>query len=148
MIRFTVPGAPKGKARPRVTKAGHAFTPKGTVEYENWVKQCFVLSGQKGCLEGQIEARIKAFFPIPRSTSQSKRIQMVIGKIQPAKKPDIDNIAKSVLDALNGMAYQDDSQIVKLIIEKWYSNDPHVEVELIELGDDKICPEESDQAQE
>jgi Holliday junction resolvase RusA-like endonuclease len=53
---------------------------------------------------------------------------MLDGHIRPTKTPDTDNIAKSVLDALNKVAYKDDSCVVDLIVEKWYSENPRVEV--------------------
>jgi Holliday junction resolvase RusA-like endonuclease len=53
---------------------------------------------------------------------------MAEGKIRPAKKPDADNIMKAIADALNGIAYKDDSQIVNVTITKWYSDTPRVEV--------------------
>ena len=55
---------------------------------------------------------------------------MVAGYIRPAKKPDIDNVIKSILDALNGVAYHDDTQVVAVFAEKYYSDTPRVEVEI------------------
>lgn len=133
-MKFTIPGEPKGKARPFVPKSGRAFTPEATVNYENWVKQCFILSKGKERLEGQIEAHIEAFFSIPKSSSKKKREQMLNGDIRPEKKPDIDNIVKSILDSCNELAYKDDSQVVSLAVEKWYADEPRVEVELTEVG--------------
>ena len=59
------------------------------------------------------------------------------GKLHPTKKPDLDNVAKIVLDSLNGIAYSDDSQIVKLNVEKHYSENPRVEVTLYEVDVEK-----------
>ena len=143
-MKFVIPGNPKGKARPIITKSGHAFTPKATVSYENWVKQCYMLSGNKERLEGQIGAHIEAFFAIPKSTSLKRHAEMLSGRIRPTKKPDIDNIVKSILDSLNEMAYKDDSQVVQLVVNKYYSDDPRVEVEIMEIGGDEICPDPSD----
>lgn len=128
-----IPGEPKSKGRHRTTKAGHTYTPDKTVLYENWIKECFILSKQKERLEGQLEAHIKAFFSIPKSTSKKKREQMLNGNIRPVKKPDWDNIGKVVCDALNELAYHDDSSIVSGTVEKHYSDEPRVEVELKEV---------------
>ena len=57
---------------------------------------------------------------------------MDFGIIRPTKKPDLDNIAKAVLDSLNGIAYKDDSQIVSMVVSKKYSNRPRVEITLKE----------------
>lgn len=132
-MKFTIPGEPKAKQRARTLKTGRSYTPEQTVNYENWVKQCYLLSDQKERLEGQIEARIKAFFSIPKSTSKAKREQMLNGEIRPIKKPDLSNVIKSIEDGLNSIAYSDDSQIVKLVAMKYYSNEPRVEVELISI---------------
>lgn len=133
MIHFVIPGEPKAKARPRVTTKGITYTPKSTVEYENWVKQCYFIEHRQTMLEGQIKAVIKAYFTIPKSTSKKKRKEMLEGKIRPTKKPDTDNIAKIVLDSLNTIAFDDDKQVVDLRVEKYYSEEPRVEVALEEI---------------
>jgi Holliday junction resolvase RusA-like endonuclease len=132
-LRFIIPGEPKGKARHRTTKTGRTYTPKPTVDYENLIKQCYSSSCDKERLEGQIEAHVQAFFSIPKSTSKKKREQMLSGEIRPTKKPDWDNIGKVVCDALNELAYHDDSSIVDGIVRKYYSEEPRVEVELKKL---------------
>lgn len=128
VVKIIIPGEPKGKGRPRMsTKTGRAFTPKDTIMYENLVKMCY--QDQVGeMLEGEIRATIIAHYGIANSTSKKKRELMLQGEINPTKKPDLDNIAKVVLDSLNNIAYKDDSQITKLVIEKCYSNEPRVEV--------------------
>lgn len=80
-----------------------------------------------------MEVRIAAYYDIPKSTSKSKRQQMLSGILLPTKKPDIDNIAKCILDALNGVAFHDDTQVVKLCMEKFYAEKPRVEVEIQEI---------------
>ena len=138
-IRFIVPGNPVGKARPRIftNKAGRsqAITPKETVSYENLVKFTFSNAYNSKKLEGEIEAHINAYFQIPKSMTKKNRKLVEEGKLHPTKKPDADNIAKIILDALNGIAYKDDSQVVRLHIEKEYAIDdnPRVEVTLSEL---------------
>lgn len=134
MIKITIPGEPKGKARPRMsTKTGRAYTPKKTVLYENWVKECYCISKDKKHLTGAIKAHIKVYMSIPKSTSKKKRQQMLEGQIRPTKKPDVDNICKIILDSLNGLAYEDDKQIVSCIVEKWYAEEPGVELTLEEV---------------
>jgi Holliday junction resolvase RusA-like endonuclease len=133
-LNFTIPGEPKGKQRHRTTKTGHTYTPNSTVNYENWVKQCFVSSTQKERLDGQLEAHITAFFSIPKSTSKVKREKMLSGEIRPTKKPDWDNIGKIICDPLNELAYKDDSYIVTGLVQKFYSDEPRVEVELREVA--------------
>lgn len=130
MIHFVIPGEPKAKARPRVTTKGITYTPKSTVEYENWVKQCYLVKHGQTMLEGEIKATIKAYFGMPKSISQKRKKLMIDGKVRPTKKPDTDNIAKSVLDSLNGIAYRDDSAVVALQVDKYFDENPRVEVTL------------------
>lgn len=128
---FIVRGVPVGKGRPRFsTVNGHAvaYTPEKTVNYETLVK----LSYQQQCAgvkfpEGvPLRVRINAYFPIPKSTSKKKRAQMESGEIMHLKKPDCDNVAKACLDALNGIAFYDDSQVCDLTVKKFYSENPRV----------------------
>ncbi|WP_317723329.1 RusA family crossover junction endodeoxyribonuclease [Clostridium tetani] len=133
-MKLIIPGEPKGKARPRMsTKTGRAYTPEQTVQYENWVKTCYALCNDKNKLEGTIKAEIKAYMSIPKSTSKKKRQEMLEGKIRPTKKPDVDNMAKIILDSLNKLAFDDDKQVVDCSIEKWYGEDPRVELVLEEI---------------
>lgn len=137
MIKFTIPGAPKAKARPRMsTKTGRAYTPQDTINYEAWVKQCYVSTVQEYLkFDGQLSAVITAYYPIPKSTSKKNRQAMLGGTIRPQVKPDTDNIAKIILDSLNQIAYEDDKQIVELGVLKYYDEEPRVEVTLSKVGD-------------
>lgn len=124
-----VTGKIRGKARPRICR-GHAFTPKDTVEYEKLVRECY--QEQDGrYLEGSVRALIIAYYKIPKSYSK-KRVQAIReGLEKPRKKPDADNIAKIILDSLNGVAYKDDANIVDVRIIKKYTEDyERVEIEL------------------
>lgn len=118
-IRITVPGKPVGKGRPRFGN-GFTYTPKKTVEYENLVRFAWM---QKGAdkLSGKLRAVIVAHFPIPKGTSKKKRASM--DGTMYDKKPDCDNIAKIILDALNGIAYDDDAQVALLSVVKIYDSD-------------------------
>ena len=129
---IVIEGKIKGKARPRVYN-GHAFTPKDTVNYENWVKLCYQQQGGK-LLQGSIRANIIAYYKIPKSYSK-KRVQAIReGKEYPQKKPDIDNCIKVILDALNGIAYEDDKQVVQVIaVKKWTEDIGRVEFSLEEI---------------
>jgi Holliday junction resolvase RusA-like endonuclease len=135
-MKFDIPGEPMGKQRPRVTRYG-TYTPKKTVEYENWVKECYYINTDRKCLTGEIEAEMKVYMSIPKSTSKKKRQAMLEGEVRPTKRPDLDNIAKIILDSLNGIAYNDDKQVVSCKIEKWYGEVPRVEVTLEEVQDER-----------
>jgi Holliday junction resolvase RusA-like endonuclease len=144
MIKFDVSGEPKGKGRPRVTtrKMGDtyrsiAYTPKETASYENWVKCCFMQAKQKR-IDGNVPliANITAYYGIPKSTSRKMADAMLSEEVLPTKKPDCDNIIKIILDSLNGIAYDDDKQIVQVMFRKLYtSGEPKVSVSIFQTSD-------------
>lgn len=132
-MKFEIPGEPTGKARPRVTRWGAHNTEK-TVLYENLVKMCY----QEQCgtyTEKPVYAIVSVYYGIPKSTPKKNIEHMLNGKIRPCKKPDIDNICKIIFDALNGVAYKDDTQIFEVHAVKQYGEVPRVAVELVEVQD-------------
>ena len=136
-VTFQVLGEPKGKQRPRVVHNGafsKAYTPKETVIYENLVRWSYQQQVGAVKLEPPIAATIKGAFPIPKSVSKKKHSLMAEGKILHTKKIDCDNLAKIILDSLNKIAYDDDSGVSRLAVEKVYSENPMVEVTLEEIG--------------
>lgn len=134
MIRFEILGQPIAKQRPIITRAGRVYTLSKTVNYESWVRYTYQSQyGQTEPLEGLIEAHITAIFPVPKSYSKKKTTALLAGSRNYDKKPDCDNLAKIVLDALNGIAYNDDSQITSLHIVKEYGIQPKVIIELKEI---------------
>lgn len=134
MIKLIIPGNPMGKQRPRVLKTGITYTPQQTVNYETLIKELYAMEYKyQTPLEGPLAMKIKAYFQIPKSVSKVKATSMERGDIRPTKKPDSDNIIKIVADALNGLAYRDDSQIVSCSLEKYYSSVPRVQVEIEEI---------------
>ena len=139
VISFEIPGPVRGKARPRVTRAGITYTPKETVQYENLVKLCF---REAAASDKPVRAQLEVYHEIPKSTSKSRQGAMLLDRIYPTKKPDADNIAKIVLDSLNGIAYKDDSQVVELIVNKSYSKrgQPYVFVRLSAMPEGRLEP--------
>lgn len=83
-----------------------------------------------------LQIRLEFYLPIPKSYSKKQREAALAGVLLPTKKPDIDNLVKAVLDGLNGLAYQDDKQIVALEAAKGYGAAPLVQVTLQEVGQD------------
>ena len=134
IFEFEIPGDPKGKGRPRFTRNGRTFTPAETVRYESLVRACFTETYKGEPVEKGIplRAHIMAFYPIPKSVSKSRAVNMESGFEFPTKVPDCDNVAKIILDALNGIAYHDDAQIVRLTVQKSYSREPRVSVTIQE----------------
>lgn len=132
-ISLIIPGKPLGKQRPRVLKNGITYTPKETVNYETLIKELYIIQHFRKQLEGPIKMHIRAYFSIPKGVSKRKKEEMIAGKIRPVKKPDIDNIIKIIADALNGLAYRDDNQIVECTIEKYFSDEERVEIVIEEV---------------
>ena len=134
-MKFWTPGKPQGKARARTVNCGgrvHSFTPEKTVLYENLIKVCFEQAKPKDWepLQGWVEMTIRAVFEVPKSYSKKRREWCLQGFEKPTVKSDADNIAKVFCDALNGIAYADDKQIIKLVVTKEYGEEAGVEVEL------------------
>lgn len=135
---FTIPGKPRGKGRARTRVMGkHAgmYADPKTVEYENLVRIAFATEYPDWVPADSstpIGLRFNAYFPIPKSTPKYKRKEMEKEKTPYLGKPDIDNIQKSIMDGLNGIAFTDDRQVFKLIDSgKYYSAKPRVEVFLL-----------------
>ena len=145
MLSLTILGEPMGKQRPRATfVAGHAtiYTPKKTQGYEARFASAF---GEKYPDEEPLNCAcavtIKAYFSLAKADFNSKGEPNKKGTAKLknetpcTKKPDCDNIAKAVLDGLNGVAFQDDNQVTCLIVSKAYSLRPRVEVEIEAVAD-------------
>lgn len=137
MVKFTVEGRPVGKARPRVTRNG-TYTPVKTKNYEQLVQWSYKNKYKNKPLEGPLRVDIIFYMYIPKNTSKVRRKKKIAGEILPTKKPDWDNMAKSITDALNGLAYKDDNQIVETHIYKYFSDNPRAEVRIIKLNKEGV----------
>ena len=127
MIVITIPGEPIGKGRPRLGK-GHTYTPEKTQRWEQaaaWEARR-QYSGEP--LEGPLELTVTAVFGIPASWPKWKQEQAMGGWVVHTVKPDASNVLKAVEDALQGIAYLDDSQIASVSISKWYGSEPGLAV--------------------
>lgn len=134
-IAFCISGTPTGKGRPRFNAAtGRTYTPERTRSYEDWVRSCCMenCSGAFFPAGTAIKAELFAFFPVPVSDSRIKKRNKLLAVLKPTKKPDGDNLAKIICDALNEIAYQDDSQITHLTVVKRFGARAFVQVYLSE----------------
>ncbi len=118
MIEFFVPGKPQGKGRPRFGR-GFTYTPAKTVEYEKTIRAAFKVDGW--IRSGHFSLSVRAVFEVPKSWPKLKKAHAHLGIIRPGKT-DLDNIAKAVMDGLNGYAWDDDSQVVSLEASKEYGD--------------------------
>lgn len=138
-IAFTINGQPVGKGRPkfsgRYSNTRHAYTPRKTREYEENVKAVFL--SRFGVLPFGEDARLRievhAWYQIPKSKPKQVKENMRLEIIRPTVKPDLDNVIKIIMDALNGVAYPDDKQVVEMLAIKRYSDDPCVTVLIEEI---------------
>ncbi len=123
-VSFTVPGAPRGKGRPRIARRGdfvRAYTDDKTAAYENLVAMS-ASTAHRGRPPMDGPLKVTALFYMPRPKSAPKRV------ILPATKPDLDNMVKAVLDGCNQAGiWADDSRVVCLHAVKMYGN-PRCEV--------------------
>ena len=153
-IRFVIPGKPAGKGRPRFY-GGHAVTPENTREYEKMTAMLFRASarGEKFTDKVPIRVSIEACYRIPAKATKAQKDgriteaqineacrrvldlkeKIASGELMPCIKPDADNIAKIILDSLNKVAWDDDAQVTELTIQKHYSAEPCVIVEISEI---------------
>lgn len=131
---FEMIGEIVGKARPRMnTRTGKAYTPTNTKNYEYFLRQWFIRKYPNfKPIETKVKVEMVAYFSIPKSTSKKREAEMLAGNISPTKKPDIDNITKIILDAMNKFAYLDDTQVTQCTVIKKYAAIPKVVVTIEE----------------
>lgn len=134
MIYFRVNEEPVAKARPRFTRTGHAYTPKKTNDYEESIRFAFMSQTceRMPIYPKGVPLKVQALFAksVPKSYTKKKREACLNGDLLPTGKADLDNYLKAVLDALNGLAFEDDSQIVMTTAEKIYAEVPYVAVQI------------------
>ena len=137
MIEFIIPGEPIPQSRPRAGKNRRGKTimydAKPSKDYKKYVA---LIAGQyalKNLLEGALDVHIKIYRLIPKSTTKKDRALFLAGIKRPIVKADTSNYIKGIEDALNGIIYKDDSQIVDLQASKFYSDNPRAEIRITEL---------------
>ena len=140
-IYFIVDGRVQPKQRPRVfrnkyTSRAQTITPQATVDYENKVKASFyeACDGEKFFLTGAVQMTVNVYVAITKSTPKKTREKMLTGELKPITRTgDLDNLFKAISDALNGVAYDDDSQIIDATIRKFYGEQAKAEITIREV---------------
>lgn len=135
-MKIIIPGNPEPQLRPRATRMGKGirlYDPKKTTDYKHHVRMNASNQWKLGALVGAIKVTLTIYRKIQKSTTKRDLPLKKSGSIRPTVKPDVDNYTKGILDALNGVAWSDDSQVVTLIAHKYYSDEPRVEIEIEEL---------------
>lgn len=135
MIEFTVPGQPVAKGRPKFSRQDgfvRAYTPEKTANYETLVKLAAgeAMAGTAP-MQGALSLMLRLYVAIPKSTTKRDRAAIEAGRFLPTKKPDLDNMLKAITDAMNGIVYLDDAQIVTVTVTKLYADTPRAEVSVL-----------------
>lgn len=131
-MTITIDLPPVAKGRPRFAR-GQAYTPQKTRDYEDIVR-LYAKKAKICVMTGEVYVTIHFYLPIPKGWSNAKKQLARDGLLRPTTKPDLDNLGKAILDALNGgIAYNDDKQIVDLTLRKFYSDNPRTVIMLEEI---------------
>lgn len=133
-IVVTIPGPARGKQRARVVRRGNfvsTYTPAETTNAEAWVRHCAIEQAGQPCLEGPLRLTVEITVQVAESWSKKKQTAALDGVIYPTGKPDIDNTYKLLADALNGVLWRDDAQIVSLSVTKRYGRAPGTVLRLV-----------------
>lgn len=137
-IKFIVYGEPVPKLRPRVVFRANigrpiAISNPKTVSYEDAIRHAASLHRPPVPLAGMVVLTISVYRSIPKSMPGKKRDLAIKGLLRPISRPDLDNYVK-VKDALNGILWKDDSQVVRIVADKYYSETPRIEFEVSTIG--------------
>jgi len=123
LMQLTFPIEPVPKGRPKFTRSGHCYTPKKTREFEDAIAHVTKAQNRDGIvMQGPLSVSISFFLTRPKSVVRD----------DPWKKPDLDNLAKSVIDGVTqaGTVWNDDAQICELSLRKKYSDTPLIVVDV------------------
>lgn len=133
MIKINVPGVPVPQARPRFTRTGRVYEPAKCKAYKAVIAAAARAAMRgKEPLAGPVVVGCHFFLPIPKGWSKAKKEDALDGVSRPLKRPDGDNLEKLVWDALTGIVWADDSQIVQWSGGKFYG-EPGIVVKVVEI---------------
>lgn len=143
VLAFSMAGSPRGQGRPRTTVRGGFATiykdPKSR-KYEASV-QVLAKQAMAGhpAFQGPLSVSLRFRMPIPKSASKAARAAMATGEWAHTGKPDLDNMAKAILDGMKGAVFGDDSQIVRSFLTKIYAEQPGVDVRVEPLAPQELA---------
>lgn len=140
-VSFVIRGKPCVQARHRHTNAGkfiRVYDPSAKDKDE--IAMVVQRNAPEKLLEGPLKLLIQAWFPIPDSWSKKKKTEAMVGIVRPTgKRNDWDNVGKIYSDAMNGIIYHDDGQIVDGRIAKFYGDMPQVDIFVMEIEDESLA---------
>ncbi|MEF7475244.1 RusA family crossover junction endodeoxyribonuclease [Pediococcus pentosaceus] len=136
MIKLTIPSEPIAQGRPRFVSRGKfvsTYDPPKSKAYKELVAQYAREQYHGEPLDCPLYIVLNVFRPVQKSISKIERARRLSGAHRPTVKPDIDNLFKAVTDACTGIVWKDDNQIVSTKSDKFYSEEPRVEIYVEEL---------------
>ena len=136
-MEIEIPIEPVAQGRPRFRRIGGGvatYDPPKSKEFKKYVR-ALAESNRIYFAEQHVSILVELIFYLPmlKSFSNKKRLAAIEGNLRPSKKPDIDNYIKGTLDALNGIYWHDDGQIVDIHASKYYSENPRIELKITEV---------------
>lgn len=136
-LEFIIEGKAKPKQSFRYTRQGFKYTPRDVKQYARDVQYSFAAKYPTWVpsflYQKPLKVEIQVYIKIPKSFSKTLKQRALAGELRPLVKPDVDNYTKNILDALNGIVYPDDKQIVELSVAKYYSDTEFVKVRIEEV---------------
>nr|DAF77648.1 MAG TPA: Endodeoxyribonuclease RusA [Caudoviricetes sp.] len=138
-VSITVLGEPVAQGRPRFAKRGSfvtAYDPPQSAKYKNTIRQellPLIANKDFKSFDGPCSLELHVYRSIPKSFGRKKQFAAANGEIRPTTRPDTDNYVKGILDALNGIVVKDDSQIVDIVAQKFYSDTPRIDIVITRL---------------
>ena len=130
-VLFAIPGAAVAKGRPRATRTGRMFTPAKTASAEAFIRHLATdAMANRPPMTGPVALAVEVIVPVPASWARKKKAAALAGEIHPIGRPDLDNLAKLVSDALNGVVFVDDAQVTLLMAGKQYGQHAKTNVEV------------------
>jgi Holliday junction resolvase RusA-like endonuclease len=139
MIKLVIYGNPVAQGRPKFSTANgfvRAYDPAKSRDYKTYLRiLAFDEMKDRHLFDGPLSLSIRIFRNTPKGFSKKKRELAEHGEIRPVTKPDVSNYIKGIEDALNGIVWKDDGQVVayKEPFGKYYSSTPRIEIEVGEL---------------
>ena len=135
--KAVVLGEPVAQGRPRFSRQGgfvKAYDPAKSRDYKQYVRLVAAQDAPEAPVTGAVVLSLKIYRAVPKSMSKKKREAALAGRLRPTTKPDVSNVLKGVEDALKGLWYADDSQIVGYgVLGKWYDKQPRIEITMQEI---------------
>lgn len=131
MTTFVIPGKPFAKQRPRATRQGRVYTPAETISFERQVA-AIAAKHFPAPIDGPVSVTIRATFEPPQSWSKRKTAEHI--NRPHCQRPDLDNCAKAVLDALNRIAWADDGQVAEITVSKVWGPSARTVVHVEEMS--------------